>query len=382
MVVVLAGSAGCLPPLSPDKAATESGVASATDSTGSTSFAGSAGSASSASVSATGGPGSTGEPGTTSADPPVTTTQSPGSTGGWPGDVPLEPRVTEVWRFDAMDLGDVDGDGHIDLVTSGTGAPPRVTVYPGRGDGTFAREAAVESPLWSFTAFVVADVTGDGRADVLAKGTGAPPRVTLYAGQENFQVVELQTTEVFTSTHMHAGDIGGDGFADLLIGAGEGLPPWVDVWPGGPAGLAEAAGFEGELWRYELLRSGDVDGDGRADVVTASLGFPPQLYVHAGDGEGGFGAPAIAEVYNLSWLDIGDVDGDGRADAVTDIPGNAWRFLVYRSQPGGWSEPTSYAGFNFEGFELGDVDGDGRADVVARASGEPPRVEVYLAADF
>ncbi|HEY8376438.1 MAG TPA: VCBS repeat-containing protein [Nannocystis sp.] len=378
VAAVLLGGTGCFP-LSPDPTATESGTAGTMDATGPASSTG-ATSATSA-TGATGATGTTGEPEPTSADPPVTT-QPPGSTGGTPGDRPLEPWVTEVWRFDAMDLGDVDGDGRLDLVTSGTGAPPRVTVYPGRGDGTFDREAAVESTLWSFSAFVVADVTGDGRADVLAKGTGAPPRVTLYAGQENLGFVELQTTRVFTSTHMHAGDVGGDGFADLLIGAGEGLPPWVDVWPGSPTGLADAPGFEGELWRYDLLRSGDVNGDGRADVVTASLGSPPQLYVHAGKGAGGFGAPVISQISTLSWFDVGDVDGDGRADAVTDVPGNGWRFLVYRSLPGGWSEPTSYSGYTFERFELGDVDGDGRADLVAWGSGEPPRVEVYLAADF
>nr|WP_276603899.1 VCBS repeat-containing protein [Nannocystis pusilla] len=176
-----------------------------------------------------------------------------------------------------MDLGDVDGDGRLDLVTAGTGAPPRVTVYPGRGDGTFDRDAAVDTALFTFSQFVVADVTGDGRADVLAHGTGSPPRITVYAGGDDLAFAELATTELFEFDHMHAGDLTGDGHADLLVGRGESPSPWIQVWPGTADGIADAPVFEASPWTYALLRSGDVTGDGHVDLVTAGAGFPPQL---------------------------------------------------------------------------------------------------------
>jgi len=74
----------------------------------------------------------------------------------------------------------------------------------------------------------------------------------------------------------------------------------------------------------------------------------------------------------------GDFDGDGRSDAVADIPGNAWRFQVYRAIPGGWASAVTHDAHNFVALELGDLDGDGRADVVLQPTGSPPRVEVYL----
>lgn len=286
--------------------------------------------------------------------------------------------VSDVWAFDAMDLGDIDGDGRLDLVTSGTGLPPRVTVYPGRGDGTFERDAAVESELFAFVAFVLGDVTGDARADLIAQGTGSPPRVTVYAGGVDLGLSELATTELVGFVQMHASDMDLDGRADLLIGDGEAASPWAQVWPGGAAGVAGAPIFEGHLWRYELLRGGDVDGDGRPDLVTASTGSPPQLRLHPGDGAGGFGAAIVAELRTFTRLDLGDLDGDGRADAVTDVPGNPWRFQLYRAEPDGWSEPELRDGHTFTAFELGDLDGDGRADIVTRPTGDPPRVEVYL----
>jgi Tfp pilus tip-associated adhesin PilY1 len=98
-----------------------------------------------------------------------------------------------------------------------------------------------------------------------------------------------------------------------------------------------------------------------------------------GDGLGGFAAPVGHELFTFSLFDGGDLDGDGRGDIVTDVPGNAWRFTLYRSTPGQWGAPADLEGNNFVGFELGDVDGDGHADIVARPTGAPPRVEVYLA---
>ncbi|MCY0988706.1 FG-GAP-like repeat-containing protein [Nannocystis sp. ILAH1] len=375
--------AGCIFPLSPDPTATDaSTTAPGTAATSDGDPATSAQDSTTAADSTTPGAPTTGDPSSgpddTGDDPPDPS--GPDLTGD--DDPSLEPVVTEVWDFEAMDLGDVDGDGRLDLVTSGTGAPPRITVYPGRGDGTFDRDAAVDTALFTFSQFVVADVTGDGRADVLAHGTGSPPRVTVYAGGEDLGLAELATTELFEFDLMHAGDLTGDGHADLLIGRGESPSPWLQVWPGTADGIADAPVFEASPWAYALLRSGDVTGDGHLDLVTAGTGSPPQLRVHPGDGAGGFGEPEITEVFNLAWLDLGDIDGDGRADAATDIPNNAWRFQFYLATPDGWSPAMARDGFNFLRFELGDVDGDGRADLVAHAAGYPPRVEVYLASSL
>ncbi|MCY1061146.1 VCBS repeat-containing protein [Nannocystis sp. SCPEA4] len=372
---LLAANAACIFPLSSDPTATESDPDEDDDGT--------------TAVDPT-----TAAAPTTGADPATTTSSStdtgiddtgsePQPTGWPPDDDRLEPILTEVWEFEAMDLGDVDGDGRLDLVTSGTGYPPRVDVYPGLGDGSFVdRDAAVVTELFGFSRFVLGDVDGDGRSDVLAYGTGFPPRVTVYTGDAGFGFTELGTTDLFESTHMHAGDLTGDGRADLVIGKGDSVYPWLQVWPGTPAGLADAPIFEAQPWAYDLLRSGDVDGDGRIDVVTASAGYPPQIYVHAGDGAGGFGEPEIAQIWQFSMLDVGDIDGDGRADVASDIPNNAWRFQHYRSLPDGWAEAVTHEGYTFDRLELGDVDGDGCADLVVRATGYPARIAVYLASTF
>lgn len=318
---------------------------------------------------------STGEAGATSG------TGEPGDTGGdTTSGADAGPVVSEVWAYDAFDLGDVDGDGRVDLITANTGQPPRVTVYAGLGDGSFAgKDAAVETQIAGFLAFVAADATGDGRADVLAQGTGFPPRVSAHAGRADGGFDALATTEVFTFTHMHAVDMDGDGRAELLTGNGDGDPPQVHVWPGTAMGVGDAPLFSGMVWQYGALRGGDVDGDGLADVLTADPDPTAQRFVHAGDGLGGFAAPVAADMFKYSKLDLGDVDGDGRADVVTDVPNNPWRFQLYRSAHDELAVPAVLDGFNYLAFDLGDVTGDGLADIVATPTGAPPRVEVYVA---
>ena len=122
--------------------------------------------------------------GATSDGATTTNSASAGSSGGgeagFDGSPLAEPVTSEVADFVAMEVADVDGDGRADLILQGTGAPPRLAVHPGLADGRFG--AGVSTEVSGFVGLVAGDVDGDGAGDAIVAGSGQPPRVSVHRG--------------------------------------------------------------------------------------------------------------------------------------------------------------------------------------------------------
>jgi hypothetical protein len=243
------------------------------------------------------------------------------------------------------------------------------------------------------------DFDGDGYADVMITSTQvAPSDMTIFPGSasgvHNNARSSVLATLSFVTALASAGDVDGDGYADLVVGANYDV---VHVYRGGPQGIGAMPfvtlnaplSTEEEEFGLAVTSAGDVNGDGYADIlVSAPTGGPlpnGHAYIYFGSANGPATAPSITLDGNKGGEaggcgEAGDVDGDGYPDVTlldypgADEAGNAiLRLRLFRGGPTG---PSSASAVTLDLRSVtdgapvpispipGDTDGDGLADVV------------------
>src|SRR5205814_1435174 len=132
---------------------------------------------------------------------------------------------------------------------------------------------------------------GDGVLDIVtAAGPGGGPHVKVFDGATGFTIAS-PVSDFFAydapfrgGVYVAAGDVNGDGFPDVITGAGTGGGPHVKVFDGLTGAViysffAYDAAFRGGV----TVAAGDVDGDGHADIITgAGPGGGPHVEVFSG----------------------------------------------------------------------------------------------------
>lgn len=222
---------------------------------------------------------------------------------------------------------------------------------------------------------LIVDMTGDGRADVVARrrSTG---ELLLYRGAAG----GLQAPTVMgTGWQMHdqlvsPGDVTGDGRNDLY--GRERATGALWLYSGNGAGGFSAQRTVGTGWQMHdlLLAAGDVNGDGRPDLYGRERATGA-LWFYAGDGVGGFSS---RRTLGTGWrgLDMlvgtGDLSGDGVPDLLARARGTG-ELWMYRGDRTGGMSSRRVINTGWQSFDLlaggGDVDGDGRTDLLARLPG-------------
>lgn len=137
------------------------------------------------------------------------------------------------------------------------------------------------------------------------------------------------------------------------------------------AGACDGGGGSlGPLWVETDVIVADVDGDGRADVLTLAMmsdgGYREgHLLVYRQAAPGAFAAPTTTIVGAYPWrLALGDIDRDGRQDAVVADSGTIWVLMQDAARPGAFLTPQVVASGG-NSVVIADLDGDGALDVAA-----------------
>ncbi len=317
---------------------------------------------------------------------------------------------------------DINGDGYADLAA---GAPRaangagRVYVYLGSASGIGAAPSFTltgpDGPggaAYGFATASAGDLNGDGFADLVVGRQGAANstgRVHVYFGSRAGLPTDPSVSITgpdgpgaeFGNVVVGAGDLDGDGYGDLVVGAhlAMGGTGRVHFYPGSATGPAttptrslNAPDGAGSGFGNAVAALGDVEGDGFADIAIGAhtfLGRTGAVYVYSGSARGVSMAPAVS-LYgtdgpsgHFGWTLASSVDlqGDGFPDlvvgAVSDTNGQG-RVRVFPGSARGVATspsvvleaPAGRLGDPHFGGTVagsGDLDGDGFDDLTVSA---------------
>lgn len=255
-------------------------------------------------------------------------------------------------------LRDLNGDGVPDAVVgAGANGGPRVAVFDGASGNMIASFFAFDPGFTGGVSVAAGDVTGDGVADiVVGAGAGGGPNIRVFDGRTFTLVASFfaYSQSFLGGVNVATGDVTGDGKADIVVGPGAGGGPEVKVFSGADLSVAfDFLAYDQSFLGGVSVAAGDVNGDGFADIITgAGAGGGSNIRVFSGKDGSPLGSFQAFDSQFTGGVSVGvtDANGNGMADiAVGAGPGGGPNVRVFDGRSFGLISSTYAFGADLTG---------------------------------
>ena len=297
-------------------------------------------------------------------------------------------------------VGDMNGDGKPDLAvlnteSEGSTDDGSISILLGNGDGTFQPAQTLDSAYYP-SSIAAGDVNGDGKIDLVVSYYCDPENeecsyggvdVYLGNGDGTFQASVDYSSGGYITEEVILADMNGDGKPDLVVahcGDSNCVHGKVGVLLGnGDGTFHEAQTYDSGGDLAVAVAVGDVNGDGKPDLVVSNYGIyytEPIVSVLLGNGDGTLqpaqtyssGSSSCSEAgYCPVSIGLKDVNGDGKLDAVVPYE------VLLGNGDGTFQAPLAYSS-GIGQFALADLNGDGRPDVSVANYNVADNVTIFL----
>ena len=242
-----------------------------------------------------------------------------------------------------IELGDVDGDGDLDIVSIGDHGSPTINATEGgvmvwKNNGTGTSWSYSKSGAFGYGGMALGDVNNDGKMDIG------------YAMHHNYSGVDF-----------------GDQLIEVALGNGTG-----NLWTPYDDSLAT----NGETYGMFGVDFADVNNDGLLDLASNSFGCCSGIHIYKNDGNGHWTQTDGANAGNShEWVKFGDFNNDGKVDLLT---ANELGVIWSNNGSGFFSSmETGFTGDYWAEFDVADVNNDGAKDFGIVSSNGDAKVWYY-----
>ncbi len=281
------------------------------------------------------------------------------------------PAGTSAFGLKVLDL---NADGFSDvLVTNATSTPSGIGIHLNSKTGTFPSRFPIVSGDIPFSVDA-SDINGDGYIDlVIANGGANSNNVTLHMGKAaGAYAAALPLTAGGIPRSVLFADVNKDGKSDIVV-ANESTANVSILLGDGAGNFAAKKDYQAGSGPYTVVVT-DFNADGNPDLVVCNY-RDATLALLTGVGDGTFGPPkatslGTAMVSFPTNITLGDINGDGRLDIVSAIYAEQMIGITYNANGLFGTTTKLPAGAYPRGIAASDLNGDGTTDIVSANSND------------